>query len=381
MRESFVTVGEAACLYSENGPRRAIAAMFTPDELSCSPGYSPGHRYTSTVARIQDRLSILGIGTDLAEKAWTQAVDQWHYDAPPITLWDENDVPPVTAEQLQERMRAQIVNGAAPLLVDDDPLSRLPDLVQLRVLVELAANHTDPVTYTQREEYQHPPGPCPDVAADCRTTTLYNPAALSTTIVLTEGRMDADIIRRARDMFMPHLSEHLHFMDYATKPQGSVGALATLVKALAASRVTNPVIAIADNDTAAHAALDKIANLPANFRVLHYPELDLLSAYPTCHEADSDTHLANVNGSAGSIEMYLGQDALINDQGDLSPICWRGHDPSTQAHQGNLDARAKTSAQERYWDKTKQYLDGERNPDHDWSGVHAILNVLLHAFE
>lgn len=75
-------------------------------------------------------------------------------------------------------------------------------------------------------------------------------------IILTEGSTDARILQESLALMKPHLAEYYTFMDFgASRPPGGTGQLVSLVKAFSAAGITNRVIALFDNDTAAHEAV------------------------------------------------------------------------------------------------------------------------------
>ncbi len=79
------------------------------------------------------------------------------------------------------------------------------------------------------------------------------------------------------------------------------------MKAFIAAGVANRFVAIADNDTAAHTHLAELKSrqLPEGCRLLHYPDLPLLADYPVLDPTSSEMTRDDVNGIAGSLEMYL----------------------------------------------------------------------------
>jgi hypothetical protein len=60
----------------------------------------------------------------------------------------------------------------------------------------------------------------------------------------------------------------------------------------------------------------------------------------------------DVNGLAGSIELYLGRDILVEDNGGLSPVQWRGYDRDLNQYQGEL--MNKTELQHRFMKKIRK---------------------------
>ncbi|WP_316762441.1 HEPN/Toprim-associated domain-containing protein [Streptomyces herbicida] len=203
-------------------------------------------------------------------------------------------------------------------------------------------------------------------------------------IVLTEGSTDSKVLTEAMHVTHPHLVDFVRFIDYTgtdTKPQGSVGALANMVNAFIAAGVANRFVAIADNDAGGHEAFAKLKKqkLPAGCRVLHYPDLPLLARYPTFEPTSSAVALTDVNGAAGSLEMYLGEDVLTID-GALAPVHMGRFIPAVQRHQGALSPAHKVLVLKAFKKKVEAARAGQHSTG-DWSGVHAIFEKIVHAFD
>ena len=139
-------------------------------------------------------------------------------------------------------------------------------------------------------------------------------------IVLTEGVTDRRFLKRSLALLYPHLVEYFHFFDFAgRKVGGGVGQLVNLVRAFAAADVKQRILALFDNDTAARSALSTLDlhTLPDSMVVHHYPHLEVARDYPTLGPSGEIT--MDVNGLAGSLELYLGEDILRNLEGRLTP--------------------------------------------------------------
>jgi hypothetical protein len=120
--------------------------------------------------------------------------------------------------------------------------------------------------------------------------------------------------------------------------------------------------------------LQRVA-LPTTVRVLQLPPLPLGSQYPTVGptgRADAD-----VNGSAGSIELYFGEDILRRADGKLTPVIWKAYDPSLGRYQGELEDKGRL--QGAYRAKLRASREAG-SPDGDWSGMSLILSRLVNAF-
>lgn len=200
-------------------------------------------------------------------------------------------------------------------------------------------------------------------------------------IVLAEGSTDAKFLQQALALLYPHLSTYYSFFDFhASRSQGGAGHLVSLVKAFSAAGITNRVIALLDNDTAAHEAkrgLDAI-DLPSNITVMHYPNFDLLRTYPTL--GPGGLELLDVNGLAASIELYLGEDVLRTEHNTLIPVQWKGYNSTLRKYQGEVLHKEKIHDAFQ-----KKFKLCKANPQElqnaDWVGLSAILKEIFHAFE
>lgn len=198
-------------------------------------------------------------------------------------------------------------------------------------------------------------------------------------ILLAEGRSDAEIIKEALVLLYPHLADYYSIFDFdLSRPQGGAGQLVGTIKAFVAAGISNRVIALLDNDTAAREArrtLDRVS-IPPNFAVLHYPALESLRKYPT--QGPTGRTLFDVNSLAGSIELYLGDDVL-SQNGERAPVQWRGFSEAMGTYQGEVMHKAEI--QSAFWEKVKQCrTDSAAMRAADWTGLNAILNAIFTAF-
>ena len=199
-------------------------------------------------------------------------------------------------------------------------------------------------------------------------------------IVLTEGRTDSWIISDSLRVLYPHLAEYFTFMDFeGARVGGGAGSLANIVKAFAGAGIINKMVAVFDNDTAAEAAIRSLRSirLPANIKILKLPELDVLRKYPTI--GPSGLIVMDVNGIAGSIELYLGADALSDEGGNLTPVQWTGFESSLGKYQGEV--LFKDKIRERFKHMVEAYTKDPTLPKGaDWSGIRTILSAIFVAF-
>ncbi len=204
-------------------------------------------------------------------------------------------------------------------------------------------------------------------------------------VVLTEGRTDAEFLTAGLAVLYPYLTDLIRFLDYERKPEGGVGALARMVRAFAAAGIVNRVVAVFDNDTAAADGLRVIdsASLPAQIRTIRYPTLDLARAYPTlgpptAESPEGSVSLADVNGLAGSIELYLGRDVLTRPDGTLRPVQWTSFITSMARYQGEVVD--KGIIHQAFRTKYAVALENSESVrEQDWSGLRLILDAICAA--
>ncbi|MBA4180794.1 MAG: hypothetical protein C0506_09420 [Anaerolinea sp.] len=192
-------------------------------------------------------------------------------------------------------------------------------------------------------------------------------------IVLAEGRTDISVLQEALLVRQPHLEGFLRFADFSFGAEGGAASLVRTVRSLASAGVANRVVAIFDNDTAAADALKTLdgVRLPPNIMVMTYPQIDLATRYPTIGPT-GPAHM-NVNGMAGSIELYLGEDVLRDPTGDLRAVQWTGYIARMGRYQGELVD--KQSLLKRFEAKAALARDDRAYIDtQDWSGLDSILD-------
>jgi hypothetical protein len=215
--------------------------------------------------------------------------------------------------------------------------------------------------------------------ADAETFLLGDPSA-GRVVVLTEGTTDRRALVSALEVLAPHLVDYFAFFDFeGSNAEGGAGALVRMIRAFAGAGIRNRTIAVFDNDTAARAALSSLRNarLPKNLRILRLPPVPLGKRYPTV--GPSGRVAANINGRAGSIELYFGEDVLRRGDGSLTPVRWRSLDAGSKAWHGNFDDKARL---QKAFDQKVQRWRGKRVPptERTWDAMRAIINRLVFAF-
>ena len=135
------------------------------------------------------------------------------------------------------------------------------------------------------------------------------------------------------------------------------------------------MIGIFDNDTAAEEALSQLEYipLPDNFKILRYPLLKFAEKYPT-YGPTGLTYL-DINGSACSIELYLGKD-IIRDK-KMYPVQWKGYSVKAKKYQGEISKKEELHT---LFNKKLNLFD-KGSKSADWSGIDLILQELFFAFQ
>lgn len=199
-------------------------------------------------------------------------------------------------------------------------------------------------------------------------------------IVLTEGSTDAAVVRASLDLLYPKLAGYYSFMDFGlSRAMGGAGALVQILKAFVGSGITNRVVALFDNDTAARDALANLSgiSLPRNIRAQTYPAIPLAATYPTL--GPGGLVRLDINGLACSIELFLGRDVLTTD-GRLRPVQWAGYNNKLRQYQGEIVS--KDEIHKRYWAKVGACQSRKRRvKDSDWGEMRILLRSLFSAFK
>lgn len=195
-------------------------------------------------------------------------------------------------------------------------------------------------------------------------------------IVLTEGTFDAQVLTAAIRIRRPHLVEFLRLPDFSSGMAGGSVELRQTLRGLASAGIPNRVVGLFDNDAAGRDGARPLGStLPANISFTYLPELPLARDYPTVGPQGRTS--MDVNGLAGSIELYLGADVLAVD-GEISPVEWSGYIKSVDAYQGAV--RDKKAIQGRWRAKVAAAeTDPSVTESQDWSGIDLLLDHLMDA--
>lgn len=212
------------------------------------------------------------------------------------------------------------------------------------------------------------------------------------TIVLVEGTSDKAILEFALKHIYPHLYDLYYFMDFEyakdKKRQGGVDAISNNIKTFITSKIKGRFIALFDNDTVGFQAKEKllyeINDLPSNFKILCYPNIQLGKSYPTI-STNGKIVFDNINGRACSIELYLPEFLVKQKDNSLPPIHWESYveqkigNKKLANYQGVVST--KDSIKEAFVEYKRQIDKGLKEFNcNEWGNIIILLNSIIMAY-
>jgi hypothetical protein len=195
---------------------------------------------------------------------------------------------------------------------------------------------------------------------------------LERTVILTEGVSDRRFIQRSLKLLCPHICDYYSFLDFdELNLPGSASALVNTIKAFSAAGIENKMVAVFDNDTAAKSAKKVLNALPVadNIRIITLPILEFLKAYPTV--GPQGLHSMDVNGLAGSIELYFEESSLREADGTFVPVIWKGYDESLKQYQGEI--LKKGEVQKKFEAILKEIESGANPLNYNFNSMTKVL--------
>jgi hypothetical protein len=164
-------------------------------------------------------------------------------------------------------------------------------------------------------------------------TTTHN------VLILTEGKSDTKILKTAMNALYPEYEDLFQFADFDEfRIEGSASMLTKMVKTFAGVNIEQPIIALFDNDAAGRAEfehLGAIGALPKNIKTMLLPNIEIAQSYPTI--GPEGQRIMDINGSACSIELFLGRDSLVDQNERLQPVVWSGFHKQARRYQGAIE--------------------------------------------
>jgi HEPN/Toprim N-terminal domain 1 len=179
------------------------------------------------------------------------------------------------------------------------------------------------------------------ICDEARAAAIKRPM-LEPTIIIGEGSSDILILRSALAVLFPSLRDYFGFFDYEElRVDGGANYVTKFLRAFGGARISSKIVAVFDNDTAGRWEFEVVKSLPlpANIKVVRLPDIDLARNYPSV--GPQGAHQVDVNGSATSIELYLGRQNLTRPDGTLTPVRWRTYHDRAHSYQGEIENKGE----------------------------------------
>ncbi|WP_147614170.1 HEPN/Toprim-associated domain-containing protein [Treponema pectinovorum] len=379
-------------IYEKNYFNPEIGILFSEYERVVEVSKGNKYQYVSTVKKLLERLSIIGITPEKTKKEFSifkkdyiekfTADSEYYGDKSLKSLslkkWCESIKQIIESEirYTRKNVREQSNPIFRYILENDDFLYGFPtdDIRKTLSLIlsmfpkdEKVILDLSPLIYSgYYEKYTR----FVDLS---KNQIIDNKYYNENIIILAEGTYDIFVLKETLQLLYPDKFHFFSFLDFDnSKTPGGAGHLVNYIRALSGASVTDKMIAIFDNDSAAQDAIRvlKSENIPKNIRYTKYPDIPYLNKYPTIGPMGKQQ--MNINGRAASIEMYMGDDILKKAE-EAFPVQWTGYLKSINSYQGGIIDKGKAQEAFRRKIKTCKRSENEKTKA-DWSGIKAIWN-------
>lgn len=209
---------------------------------------------------------------------------------------------------------------------------------------------------------------------------------------MLEGINDKEILDFSLEHLFPHLKDLIYFMDFKVKDNKRSGGTSFVVnnmKCFYFAKLKQKFIALLDNDSEGYKCknilLNDIKDWPDNYTIQCYAELELFKKYP-CISPNGVIELVNIINKAVSIELYLPDRMLKNEDGNFYPIEWESRN---KINVGNREEYVyqgvivnKESIKEIFY-KTRNRINNsiEQSISEEWQKTKKLLESVLFAFK
>lgn len=333
----------------------AASDLYAPEVIQEEPGDCISLRVPVSVAK--DRLAALGSNRRDADARIQGAVQRASSSA--RIIWDD-----LCSSMMSASSPLTVRGQVAPFELGDELEFILKPLDVFAVLLDWAPDDSEVVITSLRGEvYDLLTALGDDFFAN------YDPLewsvhsrGVATTVVLTEGVFDQEVIERVVREAYPHLQDYIRFIDADIPVERGARALVHFVRALMAAGVREPnFVAVFDNDREGVLNANKLAGLSlvTGYRVCTLPTRSNFKSVPV--ELPSEIAPADVNGWGAPIELYLAEDLAIE-----APTLTLAR--IADSYQGVLKQPDKARIQEAYRNSTTSPGPAARS----------IINAILH---
>jgi hypothetical protein len=353
----------------QESDRRWKSPLIQSDTRNAREEDAESIKYVTSRAVMLERLDLLGFTSDAARRAFEDwrtreiersllyaeededevvrfkpetealealAYDSWRHRVPEAlrTRFEKWDTPPAPSEDLASR-KMRGLHADWLFFPTSDPRVHLRALLDAcSDAAEISLDITGLVDGGYLAFGAH-------VCDEARAAASKSPM-LEPTIIIGEGSSDIFILRTALAVLFPHVRDYFGFFEYEElRVDGGAGYVTKFLRAFGGARISSKIVAVFDNDTAGRLEFEvaKSLPLPPNITAMRLPDIDLARSYPSV--GPQGAHKVDVNGSAASIEMYLGRQNLSLRDGMLTPVRWRTYNDRARSYQGEIENKAE----------------------------------------
>jgi len=201
------------------------------------------------------------------------------------------------------------------------------------------------------------------------------------TIIFTEGKYDTDVIKKSMKLLYPQYSKYFSFLDIElSNLELGANRIITYLKSFISAGIMNRVIVLFDNDAEGiycKNELLKLKDIPNNFCIKTYPNIESAKNYPTICPTGIET--LDINGSACSIELYLCNNVL-KENTQYIPVQWKSFNEHINKYQGVVSK--KGDIQKEYNRIMKECeTNKEQIKNYDFDNMNILLQDIFKAFD
>jgi hypothetical protein len=404
---------------SENDVDPNILSMFQEDDLQVEIIRQEGDivieakaYFENTLGNIVERLNIIGYPKDLTQGFYT---DHLEFDIKKLkdrlSILDNEEELQIKIEkdiQLLEDAFISDFNDAIAILIDEKVyihnketyngtneycryllegktsiFDNYPDNSIENIILGISDSYSDSsiirYDYSNLIDYSYFEITAYEAFQNAKIQINYGHKLGDKIIILTEGSTDIKIFQASMALLYPYLKDYYYFMDFhSSNASGSTSSLVNTIKSFIGAGLRNKVVALFDNDTAARESLTalKSVKIPKTISIQHLPYLHFAENYPTIGPTGLTN--MNINKMACSIEMYLG-DNFLKDENGYIPVQWKGYSVKMRDYQGEV--LKKESIQDKFF----RYLEEVREDitkfhRDDFTNLELIFEQIFNAF-
>lgn len=186
------------------------------------------------------------------------------------------------------------------------------------------------------------------------------------------------------NLLYPQYVKYYSFLDTElSKIELNASRIVTYLKSFVSAGIANKTIILFDNDAEGvfqqQELLASIKEIPENFRIMRYPNIEIAKDYPTLCPTGIE-HL-DINGSACSIELYLCEEVLTQE-GVICPIELKMYHEKVERYHGSFSNKDKDAIQKDYRKIINKCIrDLNEISNHNFENMKDLLKSIIIAFD